>query len=74
MKALETEIGAVLFSREGRVVAATPAARRYYTECTAVMRKLEIAAREARETPDAAAELKAGLMPTFTRVMLAPAL
>ncbi len=74
VKALEDTIGAVLFNREGRSVTATPAAKRYYAECTAAMRKLESAAREVREAPEAAAELKVGLMPTFTRVMLAPAL
>jgi LysR family nitrogen assimilation transcriptional regulator len=74
VKMLEEEIGTSLFVRKGRAVTPTPAGKRYYAECTAAMRRLDMAGHEIRGARDSVVELKVGLMPTFTRVMLAPAL
>ena len=70
---LEQELGTALFERTGRDVTLTAAGRTYYEECTAALKRLDMAAqRVAGERPSG--PLRVGLMPTFTRSLLPPVL
>jgi LysR family transcriptional regulator, nitrogen assimilation regulatory protein len=73
VKQLESMLGTVLFIRHGRVVEPTPAGRRYYPECVAILRRLEQANQEIK-TASEGGVVRVGLMPTFTRYVLVPAL
>jgi DNA-binding transcriptional LysR family regulator len=56
-------------------VTATPAGLRYYKSCVEAVGALENAAEQARSLAgQVAGELRIGLMPTFTRAVLAPVL
>lgn len=73
--AVEERLGVPLFDRTSEGVVATSAGRRYYSHAIAILRHLEEAAGEAREAQaGVVGVLKAGLMPAFTRAVLAPAL
>jgi len=74
VRQLEDSLETRLFDRDGRDVRPTVAGRRYYEECVAVLRRLEIAEREMRLHGPLGGTVRVGLMPTFTRVVLAPAL
>jgi DNA-binding transcriptional LysR family regulator len=70
---LEQELGTPLFERNGRDVVLTAAGRAYYEECTAALKRLDIAAQKvAGDKPSG--PLRVGLMPTFTRALLPPVL
>src|SRR5262249_2548031 len=67
-------LNAVLFIRQGRIVEATQAGRQYYRECAGILKRLDRANQEISATGSQSGEVRAGLMPTFTRSALAPAL
>ena len=73
--AVERALGVKLFERASGGVKATPAGHRYYKSCVEAVGALEHAAEEARSLAgQVTGELRIGLMPTFTRAVLAPVL
>ncbi|WP_027578956.1 LysR family transcriptional regulator [Bradyrhizobium sp. Ai1a-2] len=70
---LEEELGTALFVRRGRNVALTAAGRTYYEECTAALKRLDVAAQKV-SADKPSGPLRVGLMPTFTRSLLPPVL
>jgi LysR family transcriptional regulator, nitrogen assimilation regulatory protein len=73
--AVERALGARLFERSAAGVVPTPAGVRYYKRCIEAVGMLDTAAEEARGiASDVTGDLRIGLMPTFTRAVLAPAL
>jgi len=73
--AVERKLGVRLFERSAGRVVATPAGLRYYKSCVEAVGALENAAEQARALAgQVAGELRIGLMPTFTRAVLAPVL
>jgi LysR family nitrogen assimilation transcriptional regulator len=73
--AVERSLGVQLFERSAGKVKPTPAGLRYYKRCVDAVGALEHAAEEARALAgQVAGELRIGLMPTFTRAVLAPVL
>jgi DNA-binding transcriptional LysR family regulator len=70
---LETELGVPLFARSGRQVAPTPAGKAYYSDCVDILRRLD-AARQGVAAAGHGGVIRVGLMPTFTRSILTPAL
>jgi LysR family nitrogen assimilation transcriptional regulator len=73
--AVERSLGVQLFERSAGKVKPTPAGLRYYKHCVDAVGALEHAAEEARAlSGKVAGELRIGLMPTFTRAVLAPVL
>jgi LysR family transcriptional regulator, nitrogen assimilation regulatory protein len=73
--AVERKLGVKLFERTSGGVTATPAGLRYYKRCVEAVGALENAAEEARSLAgQVVGELRIGLMPTFTRAVLAPVL
>jgi LysR family transcriptional regulator, nitrogen assimilation regulatory protein len=73
--AIERTLGVQLFERSTGSVKPTPAGLRYYKRCVEAVGTLEHAAEEARSLADeVTGELRIGLMPTFTRAVLAPVL
>ena len=74
LKLLERRLGVALLSRDGRRMVPTIAGRRYYEECVAVLRRLDAAGASIATIERMGGEVRAGLMPTFTRAVLAPAL
>ena len=73
--AVERKLGVKLFARGAGQVTPTPAGMRYYKSCVAAVGALENAAEEARALAgQVTGELRIGLMPTFTRAVLAPVL
>jgi LysR family nitrogen assimilation transcriptional regulator len=73
--AVERKLGVKLFERVSGRVAPTPAGYRYYKSCVEAVGALEHAADEARSFAGrVTGELRIGLMPTFTRAVLAPVL
>lgn len=73
--ALEAELGVALLERGRNGARLTPAGRRYYRHAIEALRLLEHAAAEAAgEAAAVSGRLHVGLMPTFTRAALAPAL
>jgi LysR family transcriptional regulator, nitrogen assimilation regulatory protein len=73
IKQLEAELGTPLFERSGRDVAPTPAGKLYYRECVEVLKRLD-AAQQSVGASRISGVLRVGLMPTFTRALLPPAL
>ncbi|MBN9499785.1 MAG: LysR family transcriptional regulator [Afipia sp. 62-7] len=73
LKQLETELGTALLIREGRDVESTLAGKLYYRECVEILKKLE-AAQQSVAVHHIRGAIRVGLMPTFTRSVLAPAL
>jgi LysR family transcriptional regulator, nitrogen assimilation regulatory protein len=72
---LEEQIGLRLFQRSPRGVAPTPAGRRVYELAVSLLRRLdEVGAEIKSMSSGITGEIKVGLMPTFTRGVLAPAL
>ncbi|MBY4892782.1 LysR family transcriptional regulator [Rhodobacteraceae bacterium N5(2021)] len=75
VKSVEAFLGVSLFERTSDGVTPTPAGQRYYQHCIDVLRTLDEAKGEARETgSEVTGKIRAGLIPAFTRVALAPAL
>ncbi|MFL4969341.1 MAG: LysR family transcriptional regulator [Xanthobacteraceae bacterium] len=73
--AVERTLGVKLFERSTAGVMPTPAGLRYYRRCVEAVGMLERANEEARALAGAVTgDLRIGLMPTFTRAMLAPTL
>jgi LysR family nitrogen assimilation transcriptional regulator len=75
VSAAERTLGVKLFERSPTGVTPTPAGQRYYKRCVEAVGTLEHAAEEARSLAgEVTGELRIGLMPTFTRAVLAPVL
>lgn len=75
VSATERALGVKLFERSPRGVAPTPAGLRYYKSCVAAVGQLASADEEARALAGSVTgDLRIGLMPTFTRAVLAPTL
>jgi LysR family nitrogen assimilation transcriptional regulator len=73
--AVERSLGVKLFERSTGCVKPTAAGLRYYKSCVQAVGALENAAEEARSLAGrVVGELRIGLMPTFTRAVLAPVL
>ena len=73
--AVERALGVKLFERSASGVTPTPAGLRYYKRCVAAVGQLETAREEARDLAGrVTGDLRIGLMPTFTRAVLAPTL
>ncbi|HZT27249.1 MAG TPA: LysR family transcriptional regulator [Pseudolabrys sp.] len=73
--AVERKLGVKLFERASAGVKPTPAGVRYYKRCVEAVGALEHAAEQARALAGhVGGELRIGLMPTFTRAVLAPVL
>ena len=73
--AVERTLKVKLFERTSGGVTPTPAGLRYYKRCVEAVGTLEHAAEEARSLAgEVTGELRIGLMPTFTRAVLAPVL
>jgi DNA-binding transcriptional LysR family regulator len=73
--AVERTLGITLFDRSTGSVKPTAAGLRYYKRCVEAVGTLEQAAEEARSLADqVVGDLRIGLMPTFTRAVLAPVL
>src|SRR5438105_7291067 len=72
---VERTLGVKLFERSARGIVPTPAGQRYYRSCVEAVGRLENAKEEARGFAGlVSGELRIGLMPTFTRAVLAPTL
>ena len=73
--AVERAIGVRLFERSAKGVRPTPAGSRYYRRCIEAIGTLQTAGEEMRALSGrVSGHLRVGLMPTFTRAALAPAL
>jgi LysR family transcriptional regulator, nitrogen assimilation regulatory protein len=73
--AVERTLGVKLFERSARGIVPTPAGLRYYKNCIEAVGRLEHANEEARGFAGlVSGDLRVGLMPTFTRAVLAPTL
>ena len=73
--AAEQALGVKLFERTPAGVTPTPAGLRYYRRCVEAVGALDQAADEARSLGrQVTGDLRIGLMPTFTRAVLAPVL
>ncbi|HVZ53460.1 MAG TPA: LysR family transcriptional regulator [Pseudolabrys sp.] len=73
--AVERALKVKLFERTTGGVTPTPAGLRYYKRCVEAVGTLELAAEEARSlSRQVTGDLRIGLMPTFTRAVLAPVL
>ena len=73
--AVERALGVQLFERSTAGVAPTPAGLRYYKSCVEAVGTLDTAAEEMRALAGrVTGDLRIGLMPTFTRAVLAPVL
>jgi LysR family tcuABC transcriptional regulator len=73
--AVERALGVRLFERSAGGVQPTPAGLRYYKRCVEAVGLLETADEETRMLAGSVTgDLRVGLMPTFTRAVLAPAL
>ncbi len=73
IKQLESELAVMLLERNGRDVEPTLAGKLYYRECVEVLKRLE-AAHQSVAVNRIHGAIRVGLMPTFTRSILAPAL
>jgi LysR family transcriptional regulator, nitrogen assimilation regulatory protein len=73
--AVERALGVRLFERSSTGVTPTPAGLRFYKRCVEAVGMLATAGEEARAMAGlVTGELRIGMMPTFTRAVLAPAL
>jgi len=72
---IERTLGVRLFERTPRGIVPTPAGQRYYKRCVEAVGRLEHANAEAKGfAGEISGDLRIGLMPTFTRAVLAPTL
>ncbi|MFN5997063.1 MAG: LysR family transcriptional regulator [Paracoccaceae bacterium] len=75
IKTLEDTLGTVLFERSAKGVTPTYAGRRLYETAVEILRRLDGAEAELRNLSGTInGPVRVGLMPTFTRGVLAPAL
>src|SRR5258707_14012245 len=73
--AVERALKVRLFERTSAGVVPTPAGLRYYRRCVEAVGLLDTAGEEARSLASfVTGDLRIGLMPTFTRALLAPPL
>jgi LysR family transcriptional regulator, nitrogen assimilation regulatory protein len=73
--AVERTLGVKLFERSARGITPTPAGLHYYKSCVEAVGRLESANEEARARAGlVTGDVRVGLMPTFTRAVLAPTL
>ena len=73
--AVERALKVRLFERSSAGVVPTPAGLRYYRRCVEAVGMLDTAGEEARDLVGfVTGDLRIGLMPTFTRAVLAPTL
>src|SRR5690349_1064676 len=73
--AVERALRVTLFERGAGRITPTPAGLRYYKRCVEAVGRLEQAEEEARALAgEVTGDLRIGLMPTFTRAVLAPVL
>ncbi|HEX4555958.1 MAG TPA: LysR family transcriptional regulator, partial [Xanthobacteraceae bacterium] len=71
--AVERALKVRLFERSSVGVVPTPAGLRYYRRCVEAVGMLDTAGEEARDLVGfVTGDLRIGLMPTFTRAVLAP--
>jgi LysR family transcriptional regulator, nitrogen assimilation regulatory protein len=73
IKKLEAELGIALFERDRGDIRLTTAGKVYYAECVDVLKRLD-AAQQRVAANRVLGSIRVGLMPTFTRSMLSPAL
>ncbi|BFM16197.1 LysR family transcriptional regulator [Maricurvus nonylphenolicus] len=75
IKDLEERLGGPLFERNAGGVIATTLGRRFYDHATAILRRVTEAEQDIKSLAgEVTGELRIGLMPTFTRSILPPAL
>lgn len=75
VKELEHSLGSVLFARSRAGVRPTPAGERFYVYATRILRDVSAAQREIEGLAGrVVGTVTVGLMPTFTRAVLAPTL
>src|ERR1700722_2918638 len=73
IKKLEAELGIALFERDRGDIRLTTAGKIYYAECVDVLKRLD-AAQQRVAASRVLGSIRVGLMPTFTRSILSPAL
>jgi LysR family nitrogen assimilation transcriptional regulator len=73
IKKLEAELGTALFERDRGDIRLTTAGRLYYSQCVDVLKRLD-AAQQRVGANRVLGSIRVGLMPTFTRSVLSPAL
>lgn len=75
MKQLEASLGTPLFERSARGVTPTYSGQRLYETAVDILRRLDVAEAELRNLSGTiSGPVRIGLMPTFTRGVLAPAI
>jgi LysR family transcriptional regulator, nitrogen assimilation regulatory protein len=73
IKKLEAKLGIALFERDRGDIRLTTAGKIYYAECVDVLKRLD-AAQQRVAASRVLGSIRVGLMPTFTRSILSPAL
>jgi LysR family transcriptional regulator, nitrogen assimilation regulatory protein len=73
IKKLEAKLGVALFERDRGDIRLTTAGKIYYAECVDVLKRLD-AAQQRVAASRVLGSIRVGLMPTFTRSILSPAL
>ena len=73
IKKLEAKLGIALFERDRGDIRLTTAGKIYYAECVDVLKRLN-AAQQRVAASRVLGSIRVGLMPTFTRSILSPAL
>jgi DNA-binding transcriptional LysR family regulator len=73
VKQLEDELGVELVTRNGRAIGPTRAGKLYYAQSADILKKLELA-RQSVGSSLIGGAIRVGLMPTFTRSIMPPAL
>jgi LysR family transcriptional regulator, nitrogen assimilation regulatory protein len=73
IKKLEAKLGIALFERDRGDIRLTTAGKIYYAECVDVLKRLD-AAQQRVAASRVLGSIRIGLMPTFTRSILSPAL
>jgi LysR family transcriptional regulator for bpeEF and oprC len=70
IKALEAELGVLLFARSTRSLKLTPEGARFYRDCVQIVKRFEDATRQFRTEGSQRSQLKVGLAPGMSRRML----
>jgi DNA-binding transcriptional LysR family regulator len=70
IKALETELGVLLFARSTRSLKLTPEGSRFYRDCIHILKRFEHATGQFRSEESQCGRLKVGLAPGISRRML----
>jgi DNA-binding transcriptional LysR family regulator len=70
IKALETELGVLLFARSTRSLKLTPEGSRFYRDCVQILKRFEHATGQFRSEESQRGRLKVGLAPGMSRRML----